>query len=146
MVFEKTLANCKPSEWAAQTVKIRKSLEKWLSDIDSKELCEPGKGAVRVNNSMRGEEREAAIEENKKLLIEAVKKKGLHIFDKALAEHTTETLEILALICFVEPDHVDDYSIGDYWQALEEMLNDKATLSFFTLFKTVLGTIGSTAL
>lgn len=146
MVFEKTLANCKPSEWAAQTVKIRKSLEKWLSDIDIKVLFEPVKGAVKVNSSMSDEEREAAIEENKRLLIAALKNKGLHIFDKALAEHTTETLEILALICFVEPDHIDDYSIGDYWQALEEMLNDKATLSFFTLFKTVLGTIGSTAL
>jgi hypothetical protein len=109
-------------------------------------LFEPIKGAVKVNNSMSDEERDAAIEENKKLLIAALRKKGLHIFDKALAEHTAETLEILALICFVEPDHVDDYSIGDYWQALEEMLNDKATLSFFTLFKTMLGTIGSTAL
>ena len=49
-----------------------------------------------------------------------------------MEEHPEETLELLALCCFVDPKDVDDYPVSAYLSAFAEIMNDEDTLSFFS--------------
>lgn len=118
----KNLAKCKPSEFLIQTNKIRKSVEKWLKVTDLKQIR---KTAPVFSNNATDEERERATEEQ-------VQKNMAAIFDAILEKHPAETLELLALLCFVEPDHVDDYPMEDYLEAFADIIKNKAVLGFFT--------------
>lgn len=144
--LEKNLVTCKPSEALAQMVKIRELLEKWLKDIELSALFEEIPGIVRTTPEMTDDEKKEANKKNTELLMNAIKIKGLALFDNALKKYPEETLAVLALSCFVEPEHVDDYTMGDYINALVEMKNDKVTAGFFTLAISAVQTIFSIAL
>ena len=74
---------------------------------------------------MSKEERQDAIQKQ-------IKENLSKMFDAMLESHAKETLELLALLCFVEPENVDDHPMSEYIEALNELLNDKAVLGFFT--------------
>ncbi len=63
---------------------------------------------------------------------EQVKKNLTDIFDSILDEHPDETLEVLALCCFIEPENADDYPVSFYLNAATDLMNDEAVISFFT--------------
>lgn len=128
----KTLVSCKPSEFLRQTNKIKKSVEKWLTDTDILNIRKRMPALEAVPISATQEERKAIDERNKKLTSEQVKKNLSAILDAILEEHPEETMEILGLCCFVEPDHVDDYKVVDYLTALNSLIGDKVVLDFFT--------------
>lgn len=128
----KTLVSCKPSEFLRQTNKIKKSVEKWLTDTDILNIRKRMPALEAVPISATEEERKAIAERNKKLTSEQVKKNLSAMLDAILEEHPEETMEILALCCFVEPDHVDDYKVADYLTALNSLISDKVVLDFFT--------------
>lgn len=117
----KNLANCKPSEFLRQTNKIRKSVSKWLTDTDimniRKRMPQLPEGATKEEI---GEARREQAKENLNACLDAV-----------LEEHPDETLELLALLCFVEPSHVDDYEVTDYLVSFNDLINNKAVLDFF---------------
>ena len=118
----KTLASCKPSEFLAQTNKIRKIAEKWLKNTDLMN--------IRSNKPKYPEG--ASEEEKKKILQDQVKENLSRMLDAILEQNAGETLELLALVCFVEPKDVDDHPMSEYIMAVTELLNDKAVLGFFT--------------
>ena len=118
----KNLANCKPSEFLRQTNKIRKSVSKWLTDTD---IMNIRKRKTNIPDDATEEERARAIEEQ-------VKENASDMLDAIMDEHPDETLELLALLCFVEPEHVDDYAVTDYLESFNEIINNKTVLSFFT--------------
>ena len=126
----KNLANCKPSEFLAQTFKIKKSVADWL---DATKFLEIRKNVPELKDlkGLTGEEREKAINENKKKINDQIMKNLSDILDKALDENADKTLEVLALCCFVEPEHVDDYSMSDYFQSIKELLADENVMGFF---------------
>jgi hypothetical protein len=128
----KTLVSCKPSEFLRQTNKIKKSVEKWLTDTDILNIRKRMPALEAVPISATEEERKAIDERNKKLTSEQVRKNLSAILDAILEEHPEETMEILGLCCFVEPDHVDDYKVVDYLTALNSLISDKVVLDFFT--------------
>ncbi|QHJ73745.1 hypothetical protein [Butyrivibrio virus Ceridwen] len=128
----KTLVSCKPSEFLRQTNKIKKSVEKWLTDTDILNIRKRMPALEAVPISATEEERKAIAERNRKLTSEQVKKNLSAILDAILEEHPEETMEILGLCCFVEPDHVDDYKVADYLTALNSLISDKVVLDFFT--------------
>jgi hypothetical protein len=117
----KNLANCKPSEFLRQTNLIRKSVSKWLTDTD----------IMNIRKRMPELPEEVTEEEKKEATLEQAKKNLNAIFDAVLDEHPDETLEVLALLCFIEPSHVDDYEITEYFESFNELINNKAVLSFF---------------
>ena len=117
----KNLANCKPSEFLRQTNKIRKSVSKWLTDTD---IMNIRKRKFDIPDDATEEERARAIEEQ-------VKENASDMLDAIMDEHPDETLELLALLCFVEPEHVDDYVVTDYLESFNEIINNKTVLSFF---------------
>jgi hypothetical protein len=64
------------------------------------------------------------------------------MLDSILEKHPKETLELLALISFVEPNDVNSHPITDYLTNVTEVMNDESVLSFFTSL-TRLGQIGT---
>ena len=118
----KTLANCKPSEFLVQTNKIRKHVERWL-DIT---------GIMKIRKSVPPIVEGQSAQERKAVLEEQSKKNLSRMLDAVLEEHPQETIELLGLMCFIEPDHVDDYPVNFYIRAFSEIISDEAVLSFFT--------------
>ena len=118
----KNLANCKPSEFLRQTNRVRKSVEKWLTDT---EIMEIRKNMPTIPDDATPEERKAAMQAQSKKNIDAM-------LDSIMESHPDETLELLALCCFSEPNDVDDYPMSDYLSAFAEMLGSEAVIGFFT--------------
>lgn len=117
----KNLANCKPSEFLTQTNKIRKSVSKWLTDTD---IVNIRKRIPKMPDDISDEEKRVALDKQATENLDA-------ILDSILEEHPQETMEMLALLCFVEPEHVDDYAVTDYIESLNEIIGNKVVLDFF---------------
>ncbi len=128
----KTLANCKPSEFLRQTNRIKKSVERWLTDTDIMNIRKrlPALEAVPIEATV--EERAEIVGRNKKAREEQAKRNVSAMLDAILEEHPDETLEVLALCCFVEPENVDDHPMSAYLDAFNSLINDKAVIGFFT--------------
>lgn len=118
----KSLATCKPSEFLKQTNRVRKVAEKWLTETKILD--------IRKNQPVIPED---ATEEEKTAIIQAQVKKNLSAMLQAILEdNSQETLELMALLCFVEPEKVDDYEIGEYIETLSALITNKSVLGFFT--------------
>jgi hypothetical protein len=50
-----------------------------------------------------------------------------------LVLHPKETLDVLALCCFVEPSEVDNYTMDEYMDCIMEMAQNKSVVNFFSL-------------
>lgn len=118
----KTLANCKPTEFLVQTNRIRKHAEKWL------ELT----GIMNIRKDVPPPVEGQSQEERRKVLEEQMKKNTSRMLDAALEEHPQETIELLGLMCFVEPENVDDHPISYYLKAFSEVASDEDVVGFFT--------------
>lgn len=130
----KNLANCKPSEFLSQTNKIRKSVEKWLelTDIVNIRRRLP-KGMPEVTADLSDEEKEAVGKKRREMLSHQMRQNLSAILDACLDKHPDETLEVLALCCFVDPENVDDYEMKEYLGAALDMIEDETVVRFFTL-------------
>lgn len=118
----KNLANCKPSEFIKQTNRIRKSVEKWLFTTD---VLNIRKKKPVIKDGMTDEEINKEINDT-------INRNVKEILDSVLEDHPDETLEILALLCFVEPENVDDYPVSDYLDSFNDLITNESVLSFFT--------------
>lgn len=130
----KNLANCKPSEFLSQTNKIRKSVEKWLklTDIINIRKRMPV-GMPEITADLSSDELEAVNKKRRQMMMEKAKENLSAILDACLDDYPAETLEILALCCFVEPEDVDNYEMKDFLNAALDMIEDETVIRFFTL-------------
>lgn len=128
----KTLANCKPSEFLKQASRIRKSAEKWVEATQLMELRNRKPQLIELRSSMTEDEKREAEETNKKRVNESLRENALEFFDTIMDKHPDETLELLALCCFVEPENVDDHTVAEYLSCFAELMVDEAVLNFFT--------------
>lgn len=129
----KNLANCKPSEFIKQTNRIRKSIEKWIDVTHLMEIRSRVPEFKTIPLGADEETRQSIGLENKKLRNEQAKANISAMLDEMLENHPDETLEVLALCCFVEPDKVDDYSVAEYLNAFNELVSNEAVIGFFSL-------------
>lgn len=118
----KNLANCTPDEFFAQSVKIRKSVSEWLKLTD---IMNIRKRIPPLPENMTQPEKRDALFNQARENISAM-------FDAIMEKYPTETMNLMALLCFVEPEHVNDHKMSEYFAALYEMLNDEGTVGFFT--------------
>ena len=128
----KNLANCKPSEFLKQTVRIKKSAEKWMDATQIMKIRETVPDMKFVDEDMDDEEKNRILAENRKARKKQQRKNLSKIFDAMMDDNAEGTLELLALVCFVEPENVDDHTIDEYLQAVSEMLSNEAVVGFFT--------------
>ena len=127
----KNLANCKPSEFLAQSFKIKKSVQEWL---DVTEILKIRQNAPDLKDlkGLSGEERMQAVEENKKAIAKQRNENLSKMLDRMLDTNAEKTLEVLALCCFVEPENVDEYPMSEYLACISELLSDDSVMGFFT--------------
>ena len=130
----KNLANCTPSEFLKQTNRLKKSLEKWMADVDLKNIRNTLPELTSIPVDADEEEKKRIFSENKKKTREQGYRNLSKIIDAAFEEHPDETLEVLALLCFVEPKDVDSHPMGYYLQNVSELITDEAVVTFFTSF------------
>lgn len=129
----KNLANCKPSEFLKQTNRIRKSVEKWLKITDVMNIRKKmPEGMPEVKSDMSKDEARAVLEKRQMMMAEQSQRNLKDMLDAMLDEHPDETLEVLALCCFVEPEDVDSYSVSEYLSSINELLADSNVRDFFT--------------
>lgn len=117
----KSLANCKPTEFARQTNKIRHYVEKW---VKLTQVAEIRKHLPEIP--------EGATEEEKNALIKEQNFKNFsEMLDKALEEHPEETIGVLAMCCFIPPEKADEQPIDLYFEVLSDLIESKAVTRFF---------------
>ena len=109
----KTLASCTPIEFARQTVLIKNYVAKWLTDTDILNIRK--QGTVGVDGDAK----------------QVMKHRLSAMFDAIFAEHPEETIKLLALVCFVPVEEVNDHKMNEYFAALNELINDEAVVGFF---------------
>jgi hypothetical protein len=115
-----------------QTSKIRKSVQKWLTDTD----------IINIRKRLPGLDSDATDEERKEALQEQARENFNAIMDAILDEHPDETVELLALLCFVEPKDADNHTMDEYFSALDDMLNSQSVVSFFTSAVSLVNRLG----
>lgn len=118
----KNLANCTPREFLRQTVRIRHAVENWLKLTD---IANIRRKLPKLPDDLTPEEK------SEKLAEQATKNIGLMI-DAIAEKHPDETVELLGLLCFVEPEHVDDYAMSAYMGAIADMAANEDVVRFFT--------------
>lgn len=133
MKLEKTLANCKPSEFVAQTAKIKKAVKHWMDLTKIAEIRSQKPVYESFQPGATAEEKKAVIERNAVAQKKQAMENFSQIVDEMLEKHPEETLQVLALCCFVEPENVDDYPVSEYLRSMMELFNDEAVIGFFTL-------------
>jgi hypothetical protein len=129
----KNLATCKPTEFLRQTNRIRKYVAQWLDMT----------GILDIRKDMPEVDKNASEEEKVQAIREQARKNISRMFDAILDEHPTETMTMLGLLCFVEPDDIDNYPIKDYLAAFTEILDSDEVIDFFTA---LLGTVSKLGL
>ena len=128
----KNLANCKPSEFLKQTNRIKKAVEKWLTDTDILNIRKNMPALETVGDNPTPEERRRVKEANDKKINEQMRANLSAMFDAVADAHPEETLEVLALVCFVEPEDVDKHTVAEYLEAIGELLSNDAVTGFFS--------------
>lgn len=129
----KNLASCTPSEFIAQTVKIKKVAAKWMNEIDIEGIRNRKQDYKICPDDASPEERAAIIRANAALEKKYAMQNASELFDRAFEKYPEDTLAVLALSCFVEPKDVDKHPISEYLGCLTDMVNSKEVMSFFGL-------------
>lgn len=133
----KSLATCKPSEFVAQTAKIKNAVANWVEVIELMTIRANQPKYEPIPFEATAEERAKITSKNAELRQKTAMSNLNKILDKMLVEHPQETLDVLALCCFVEPEHVDDYTIDEYLECIMDMMQNKSVLNFFSLLAQV---------
>lgn len=129
----KTLATCSPVEFLVQTNKIRRSVESWLTLTKVMEIRK------RLPELPQG----AKPEDVKKARQEQAKKNFSSILDSVLEEHPQETAELLGLLCFIEPEDLENHSMLEIISAVNELIPSPEVLNFFTSLTQLVQTVTS---
>lgn len=130
----KNLATCAPSEFLKQTNRIRKAAENWLKVTDIMNIRKRmPSGMPELTADLSQDETEAVIAKRDEMMAEQMQANLSAILDSLLDDHPEETLELLALCCFVEPEDVDSHTVSEYLNCIYELIQDRAVQDFFKL-------------
>ena len=133
MADRKNLANCDPIEFMDQAYRIKESVERWMKATDILSIrSKKVEGLEIISSDMSEEEAEKIREKNKALVSVQARKNASEIFNAIFRDHPKETVELLGLICFVEPEHVREHKMSWYLANIGDILTDSDTLDFFT--------------
>ena len=127
----KTIANCKPTEFLRQTAKIRRAVERWLKLTDIIGILKEVAPQTATTESMTDAEKTKITAQNAWARRENFKRKISKALDVIMEEHPDETIKILALCCFIEPEKADDYEVSYYLKALTTLISDDTVIDFF---------------
>lgn len=129
----KNLATCKPTEFVAQTAKIKDAVANWMEIIDFVGVRAKRPAYIMIPKDATAEEIKGINAQNATIRKKQALKNISELLDNMLAKHPKETLDVLALCCFIEPEHVDDYTIDEYMNCIMDMMESQSVIRFFKL-------------
>lgn len=135
--MSKNLANCKPTEFLKQAYRIKKKAEKWMKSTGIIEIRKRKADVELIPAGATEEEKAAITARNKEKIADMAKENVSMILDSIMDKHPDETLELLALVCFVEPQDIDKHNVSFYLRNLSEIISDEDVLVFFTSLATL---------
>lgn len=118
----KTLANCNPKEFLVQTNKIRRHVERWLSLTK----------ILEIRKRMPAIDENATPDERRKAVSEQIKKNANDVLSAVMEEHPDETAELLGLLCFVDPEDLENHKMTEFLGAFTEIIESPEVIGFFT--------------
>lgn len=127
----KTLANCTPREFLKQTNRIRKVAEKWLTNTKILEIRKRMPELAEPKKPSSKEELADNVEQRKAAFAEQARKNIFDMLDAMLDQYADETLELMALVCFIEPEEIDNYTMSEMFTAISEVMDDEGVVNFF---------------
>lgn len=141
----KNLATCTGVEFLVQTNKIRHAVQDWLKATNALELRKrKAQGKKSITKDMSPEEKQAINEENARLDREQAKRNISDILDVCLQDNPVKTLQLLAMMCFVEPKDAEKVQVTELLENFGQMMGDAGVLRFFTSllkWEAILGSI-----
>ena len=127
----KTLSTCSEVEFLRQTNKIRKAVEQWLTKTNILNIRKRIAEFQTVPKDATKEEKFRIAAENKEREAEQVKKNLNDMLDAMLEEYPEETVKVMKLCCFVDPEDTTSHHITYYMGAFAQMLGDENVIGFF---------------
>lgn len=133
----KNLANCSIREFTRQTVKMCRSVRKWLKATDIMNIRRrvptlPDIPEITDRSDPEQLEKQAqAIKERREIVQQAALDNGIDMILAMLEENEDETLEVLAYALFLEPSEIDNYKMKDDLRSITEMICDNDVIDFF---------------
>lgn len=129
----KCLATCKPTEFVAQTAKIKNAVSNWVEVIDLMKIRAKQPQYIPIPADATEQQKGEILLKNAELKKKQTIENLNTILDNMLVTHPMETLNVLALCCFVEPEDVDNHTIDEYFDCIIEMFKNKSVMNFFSL-------------
>ena len=131
----KNLANCGPREFLRQTTRVRHAVKNWLTLT---EIMSIRRRTPALPADLPEDERNKRLTEQARDNLDAM-------LDAVMEKHPDETVEVLALCCFIEPEDADDHPMSEYLGAIGEILEDQNVMRFFTSLMRLGSRLGLTA-
>lgn len=135
----KTLANCNPIEFLSQTGRIKKQIEKYFNDTKVIEILRaPISGQIEkeLEEVTKGLDRKEHAHQIAAAVQTAKRKQTLQNISKALdvclIDKPRETAELLGLVCFIEPEDIDQYKGVDFLKPAFDVLSNDACVNFLS--------------
>ena len=130
--MSKNLANCTPDEFLDQSFLIMDAAEKFMKVNDI--LGIRGRKVEGLQEIPKDNEEEAdrIRKENAKKITAQRMKNVKDLITSMMHTHKSETLELLALSCFIDPAEVNNYTMAYLLRNVGEIISDQDMLAFFT--------------
>ncbi len=130
--MSKNLANCTPDEFLDQSFLIMDAAEKFMKVNDI--LGIRGRKVEGLQEIPKDNEEEAdrIRRENAKKITAQRIKNVKDLLTSMMHTHKSETLELLALSCFIDPAEVNNYTMAYLLRNVGEIISDQDMLAFFT--------------
>lgn len=119
----KHLANCTPTEFMKQAVKVRRPFREWIERT--------GIPAIRARRPEGFED--MTPDERREALIIQSRENMADIVAAAIEEDFEGTVNLLCLATFTDPAEFDSHPFSEYLSAVNAMLSDEGVKGFFTL-------------
>ena len=130
--MSKNLANCTPDEFLDQTFLIMNAAEKFMKVNDILGIRSRKVEGLQEVPTDNEEEAERVRMENAKKITAQRMKNAKDLLTSMMHTNKSETLELLALSCFIAPEDINNYSMPYFLRNVGEMISNQDVLAFFT--------------
>lgn len=130
--MSKNLANCTPDEFLDQSFLIMNAAEKFMKVNDILGIRSRKVEGLQEIPKDNEEEADRIIRENAKKITAQRMKNVKDLLTSMMHTHKSETLELLALSCFIDPAEINNYTMPFFLRNVGEMISNQDVLAFFT--------------
>lgn len=130
--MSKNLANCTPDEFLDQSYLIMNAAERFMKVNDILGIRSRKVEGLQEIPTDNEEEADRVRKENAKKITAQRMKNVKDLLTSMMHTHKSETLELLALSCFIAPEDINNYSMPYFLRNVGEMIADQDVLAFFT--------------